>query len=91
VGLFDLSLQDRADGGTDRQSYVGIVGALDVAPRWRATIRAESYADPDGIYVRAPDGRGLTITAVSAGLDHRIHAAVLLRAEVRGLFSPIPA
>lgn len=85
IGLLDLCMQERAQGGMDRQWSVGGIAAWKPWQGGNVAVRAERYDDADRMFVTTPSGAPARITGLSCNIDHAITNELTIRAEVRHL------
>lgn len=88
VGIADFGHQRITDDSTASVWCVAAVAAYRLHPRWRVAVRAEHFADPQSVIVRAVDGSGFVATSLSANVDWMATASTRVRAEIRRMGSP---
>jgi hypothetical protein len=86
VALWDVGLQAGQDNRWRSWHTGHLIGAVRWAKHWRSHLRAEYYADVDGVNQgNVVDGGGLTLMGGSVGADWQARPQATLRAEVRYL------
>jgi hypothetical protein len=85
----DIGWQERSPDGKGMNAWASPVAILRYSPKekWAMALRAEYYADPDGVIVATGTPNGFRTRGMSLNLDHKPIRKMMLRVEGRLLRS----
>ena len=87
VGIADVGQQQYAARTTATTWCLATIAAYRPHRHWRLAARIEHFSDPKSAIVPTPDAIGFTTSSVSANVDWNLEQHIMLRAEIRTLWS----
>lgn len=88
VGIFDIGFQKKAVTGGYRTWYAtALLARYQLTPSVRVVGRAEYFSDKDQVVATTGTPNGFRTSGLSVNLDYAVYDNVMLRWEVRSLFS----